>query len=67
MPTAPGKEFAGFSFFFFKVLNVDLFLREEERQSVSWGGAERGGNTKQAPGSELSVQSPTRGSNSQTV
>ena len=34
---------------------------------MSWGGAERGGNTKQAPGSELLVQSPTRGSNSQTV
>ena len=36
---------------------------------MSMGGAERGEtqNLKQAPGSELSVQSQTRGSNSQTV
>ena len=35
---------------------------------MSRGGAERGEtqNPKQAPGSELSAQSPTRGSNSQT-
>ena len=44
--------------------------RERERQSVSGGGAERERemqNPKQAPGAELSAQSPTRGSNSKTV
>ena len=49
--------------FFFKFY---LFLRERERQSVSQEGAEREGETrnlKQAPGSELSTQIPTRGSN----
>ena len=49
-----------------------IFLRERERerQSVSEGGAERDRetqNSKQAPGSELSVQSLTRVSNSRTV
>ena len=54
-------------------LNVYLFLREREREREreisSGGGAEREGDTelKQAPGSELPAQSPTRGSNSQTV
>ena len=45
---------------FFKVY---LFLRE--KQSMSWGGAERERetqNSKQVPGSELSAQSPTWGS-----
>ena len=44
--------------------------RERERQSVSVGGAERERETqnlKQAPGSKLSAQSPTRGSKSQIV
>ena len=43
--------------------------RERERESVSRGGAEREGETepKQAPGSELSAQSPMRGWNPQTV
>ena len=40
-----------------------------ERQSTSRGGVEREGDTdpKQAPGSQLSAQSPMRGSNSQTA
>ena len=44
--------------------------RERERQSMSRGGAERERETqnpKQAPGSELSAQSPTRALNSQTT
>ena len=54
--------------FFFNFLNVYLFIFERERQSVRGGGAERERETqnpKQAPGSELSVQSLMRGSNSQ--
>ena len=46
------------------------FERERERESEheQKRGAERGRqNPKQAPGSELSAQSPTRGSNSNTV
>ena len=47
------------------------FLRERDRekQNMSGGGAEREEiqNPKQAPGSELTAQSPTQGSNSQTV
>ena len=52
-----------FVLFFFNCVNVCLFLRE--RQSMSGGGAERAGdkNPKQAPGSELSAQSLTQGSN----
>ena len=44
--------------------------RQRERQNVREGGTERERETrnrKQAPGSELSAQSPTRGSNSRTV
>ena len=43
---------------------------ESQRQSANRGGAERERerqNQKQAPGSELAAQSPTRGLNSQTV
>ena len=46
------------------------FIFERETQRASRGGAERERETqnlKQAPGSELSAQSPTWGSNSQTV
>ena len=49
-------------------LNVYLFLRD--RESTSGGGAEREReiqNLKQAPGSELSAQSPMQGSNSRTM
>ena len=45
--------------------------RETERQSTSGGGSERGRyriwSRLQAPGSKLSAQSPTQGSNSQTA
>ena len=47
-------------FFYFIFVNVYLFLRERERQSMS-GRAQRERETqnpKQAPGSELSAQSP---------
>ena len=46
-----------------------LFIFETERQSMSREGQREGEpqNPKQAPGSELSAQSPTRGSNSQTA
>ena len=50
-----------------------IFERKRERErdkNVSRGGAERDTDTqnlKQTPGSELSAQSPTRGSNSQTA
>ena len=46
------------------LFNVYLFLRERERESEhKWGrGRERETqNLKQAPGSELSAQSPTHG------
>ena len=55
---------------FFNFCNVYLLLRDRERQSVSGGGAERERKTqnlKEAPGSELSAQSPTQGSNPQAV
>ena len=49
----------------FVFFNVYLFLREGQRQRDS---RERGThNTKQAPGSELSAQSSTRGSSPQTT
>ena len=51
---------------FKKFFNVYLFLR----QSTSGEGAEKERETqnpKQIPGSELSAQSPTQGSNSHTV
>ena len=46
------------------------YFRERDRQNMSGGGAERERETqnpKQAPGSELSAQSPMRGLNSQTL
>ena len=50
---------------FFDIFNIYLFLRESEH--VSRGGAEREGDTEsEAPGSELSAQSPMRGLNPQT-
>ena len=53
----------------FLSLKVYLFLRERERQSTRGEGQKEKDtqNPKQAPGSELSAQSPTRGLNSQTV
>ena len=46
-----------------------MFIFEREKESMSKGGAERERETqnpKQAPGSELSAQSPTRGLNPRT-
>ena len=52
--------------FFLNFFNVYLFLRETECERGR--GRERGTqNPKQAPGSELSAQSPTRGLNSQAM
>ena len=51
------------SFLYF--FNVDLFLRERVRAGEEQRERETQ-NPKQAPGSELSAQSPTQGSNSQT-
>ena len=56
-------------FFFFNFLNVFIFERERETQHRQ-GKGQRERETrslKQAPGSELSAQSPTRGWNSQTT
>ena len=39
--------------FFFKKINVYLFLKERERQRVSWGGAEREGDTESQAGPRL--------------
>lgn len=55
------------SFFFF-FFNVYLFLRERETECEPGSGRERGRqNPKQAPGSELSAQSPTWGLNPRTM
>ena len=55
-PVSPGPSFSFFIVFFF---NVYLFLRDREQER---GKETR--NPKQAPGSELSAQSPTRVLNS---
>ena len=49
--------------------NVYLFLRDTETECERGEGQREREtqNLKQAPGSELSAQSPTRGLNSQTV
>ena len=55
-------------FFFFNVFNVYLFLRERDRARA--GEEQRENDTqnpKQAPGSEMSAQSPTWGLNSLEV
>ena len=46
-----------------KKINVYFF----QRQSGSGGEAEREGDTESEAGSKMSAQSPTRGSNSQTM
>ena len=51
------------SFFFFKF----IILRENERVSMSRGGAEREGERESQAGPALSVQSPTWGLNSGAV
>ena len=51
-----------------KNLKIFLFIFETETEHEQGRGRERETQTpKQAPGSELSAQSPTWGSNSQTV
>ena len=48
-------------------VNVYLFLRERDRAGAGEGQRDRESqNPKQAPGSELSAQSPMWGSNPQT-
>ena len=55
-------------FFVFVFYTLFIFEREREREHVGDGQRERETqNPKQAPGSELSAQSPVRGSNPQTV
>ena len=56
-------------FYFFNLFfNVYLFLGQRETEHERGRGRERETqNWKQAPGSEPSAQSPTRGSNSRTV
>ena len=51
-------------FFLFVCLFIYLFLRERAQDGEREGETE---NPKQAPGSELSTQSPTQGLNPQTV
>ena len=61
------EEFSCF-FFYFLFFSVYLFLRETETECEQGRGREKGRqNPEQAPGSELSAQSPTRGSNSWAV
>ena len=56
------------SFFFLIFFNVYLLLRQRETEH-EWGTVREREtqNLKQAPGSELSAQSPTGGSNSRTA
>ena len=44
-----------------------IFERDRDRHTVSRGRADREGDTESEAGSELSAQSPTQGSNPQTV
>ena len=61
----------GFSFekVYFTIFLMFIFIeRERDRTRAGPGQRERETeNLKQAPGSELSAQSPTRGSNSRTL
>ena len=55
-------------YFVFNFFSVYLFLRERDTEHEQGRSRERQTqNLKQAPGSELSAQSPMRGSNSQTA
>ena len=55
-------------FYFFLFFLMFIFERERDRAWAGEGQRERKTqNPKQVPGSELSAQSPTRGSNPQTV
>ena len=56
-----------FKFFFFFFFYI-LFIFDRERAQVEEGQKEaETQNPKQAPGSKMSAQSPTTGSNSQTT
>ena len=58
----------GFFFFFFFFRRLFIFGTERDRARTGEGQRERETqNRKQAPGSEPSAQSPTRGSNSRTA
>ena len=64
------KDSQAFLFFFKFFFSTFIYFWDRERQSMNGGGAEREGDTqnrKQAPGSEPSAQSLTRGSNSRTA
>ena len=64
--TAPSR--GDVCFFFLIFFNVYLFLRQRETEHEQERVRERETqNLKQAPGSELSAQSPTWGSNSWTA
>ena len=55
-------------FLFKKIFLIFIFERERDRAQVGEGQRERETqNPKQAPGSELSAQSPTWDSNSRTA
>ena len=59
-----------FIFLFFKIFLMFIFERERETERAWAGGRQRGERhriRKQAPGSELSTQSPMQGLNSRTV
>ena len=51
----------------FKKMFIYFWETERDRAQAGDGQGEETQNLKQAPGSELSAQSPTQGSNSQTV
>ena len=63
------KRLNGASYLLYElVFNAYVFLRDRERQSTSGGGAERERETQNLKqSSEPSAQSPTQGSNPQTV
>ena len=66
--TGRGRETESFKKIFLNVYSFFERERERDRARVGEGQDERETQTlKQAPGSELSAQSPTQGLNSQTV
>ena len=68
-PLSKITEWFFFVFVFVFFLTFIQFLRDRERQSMRGEGQRQREtqNPKQAPGSELSVQSPMWGSNPQTL
>ena len=67
LKVAPNHQFHCFFLFNLKKIFLHLFIFERQRQSTSRGGTAKERETqnpKQAPGSESSAKSPTRGSNS---